>query len=267
MKAALLALAVWLQAPLAQAQHVDLPKATNEHGGFAFSDLSGVHLLMRTEISRPELLRNARCAGGGSFQIRVDGRQEEKGHNGRETAWNFDKLGGQVFSVLKGRIEEDAPCFLASDVLLDDYATLPVTPPAGAGGCVQRRRYASLRDRKVVHCWPLARLGPGRELALVEFERRGRNALASLVLTDRGRIVFADYAAEAESDSGDVWRVDDGGRLSPEGFEIVCALQAGTQYALGIAWIGSEGANLSFWISDGERFVKTVVDYWYHAPL
>jgi hypothetical protein len=67
---------------------------------------------------------------------------------------------------------------------------------------------------------------------------------------------------------GYLWRVDDGGVLWPEGFTVVCALQRGGWYALGIAWQGAEGQSLSLWICEGsERFTEVIKDYWYQAPI
>jgi hypothetical protein len=110
-------------------------------------------------------------------------------------------------------------------------------------------------------------MAPGKDVALLEFARRGKDALASLVFVDGARTMFADYPAEFRREGEDLWRADDGGVLSPEGFQLVCALRRGGWYALGIAWSGSEGQSLSLWISDGsERFTKVVNDYWYQLP-
>jgi hypothetical protein len=55
--------------------------------------------------------------------------------------------------------------------------------------------------------------------------------------------------------------------LSPEGLKIVCALQRGPWYALGLAWAGAEGQLLSLWVSEGrEQFAKVLNDYWYQGP-
>jgi hypothetical protein len=110
-------------------------------------------------------------------------------------------------------------------------------------------------------------LAADKQVALLEFERRGRDALASLVLVDGSRTIFADVHAEFRGVGEDLWRVDDGGMLSPAGLKIVCALQRGSWYALGIAWAGAEGQLLSLWVSEGrEQFAKVLNDYWYQAP-
>jgi len=176
-------------------------------------------------------------------------------------------LRGNVFTVLAGNVDPDATCFLATESLLEGSDVLPIAAPAGSGACVRRSQLAEIRGRRVTRCWPIARMASGKEVVLVEFERRGKDALASLVVVDGTRTLFADYTAEFRGEGQDLWRVDDGGVLSPRGIEIVCVLQRGKWHALGIAWDGAEGRLLSLWISEGgDRFTKVINDYWYRAP-
>jgi hypothetical protein len=175
--------------------------------------------------------------------------------NGRESSSNFDMLAGSVYTVLGNTVDSDTPCFLASEALLAGSTALSIAASEGSGACLQRARFATLHDRPVVHCWPLARMTPEKQVALLEFDRRGKDALASLVLVDGSRTMFADIPAKFRGLGEDLWRVDDGGVLSPEGITVVCALQRGDWYALGIAWPGSE------------RFTKVINDYWYQAPM
>jgi hypothetical protein len=251
------------------AQLQNLPSATDGHGGFGLQDQNGSRLLLIPNLAQPELLKVALCTGGRRFPVQFSRRQiEREGHNGRQTPDNFDSLAGSVFTILTGRVDPDATCFLASEPLLAGSTLLSIAAPDGAGACLQRGRFATLRDRRVIHCWPVARMAPEKQVALLEFDRRGKDALASLVVVDGTRTMFADYPAEFRGAGQDLWRVDDGGVLSPEGFEVVCALQRGAWYALGIAWPGAEGQSLSLWISDGsERFTRVISDYWYQAPI
>lgn len=252
-----------------EARIQDLPGATESHGGFGLPDQSGTRLLVMPwqDRSNPGLLKAALCGGAGRVPVRFDRRQIESPNDGRARSSNFDKLAGSVFRVVGNKAEPDAPCFLASEALLAGSTVLDIAAPEGPGACLQPERFATLRDRRVIHCWPIARLAAGQSVVLLEFERRGKDALASLVLVDGARTIFADVAAEFRGVGESLWRVDDGGVLSPEGFTIVCALQRGRWYALGTAWAGAEGRALSLWTSDGdERFTKVVNDYWYQAP-
>jgi hypothetical protein len=252
-----------------RAQVQNLLSAPNGHGGFGLQDQNGSRLLLIPNLVQPELLKVALCSGGRRFPVQFRRRQvERESNNGRQTPYNFDNLAGSVFTILTGRVDPDAICFLASEPMLAGSTLLSIAAPEGSGACLQRGRFATLRDRPVIHCWPIARMAPEKQVALLEFGRRGTDALASLVVVDGTRTMFADYPAEFRGAGQDLWRVDDGGVLAPEGFEIVCALQRGLWYALGIAWPAAEGQSLSLWISEGsERFAKVINDYWYRAPI
>lgn len=219
------------------------------------------------KVARPELLKAALCSGGGRVPVQFDRQVEGASSDGRQTPRNFDRLAGSVFTVLGTAVDPDTPCFLASEALLAGSAVLSIAAPEGAGACLQPGRFAALRARPVVHCWPLARLAADKQVVLLEFERRGKDALASLVLLAGPRTIFADVHAEFRRAGESLWRVDDGGVLSPQDFTIVCAVQRGDWYALGTAWAGAEGRSLSLWISGGtDAFAKVVNDYWYQAP-
>jgi hypothetical protein len=246
----------------------DVPRATDALGGFALQDDGGTRLLLLPPLEHPERLKTALCSDGRRLPVQFERRQVERtGANGRQTPNNFDNLGGSVFRIGMGKVGADVTCFLAGEPLLSGAAVLTVSAPRPAGACLQRARFADLRARPVTHCWPVTRLLPDKEVALLEFDRRGKDALASLVLVDGRRTMFADYPAEFRGEGQDLWRADDGGVLSPDGFRVVCALQRGSWYALGVAWSGPEGQSLSLLISEGrERFTQAIGDYWYQAP-
>jgi len=251
------------------AQVQNLPRATDVHGGFGLPDQSGRRLLLIPNLARPELLKTALCRGGRRVAVQFERRQVEGANNtGRQTSSDFDRLPGSAFTVLGNPVDPGVPCFLASEAMLAGSAVLSIAAPEGPGACLQRGRFATLRDRPVIHCWPIARMAPEKQVALLEFDRRGKDALASLVFVDGSRTMFADHPAEFRGAGLDLWRVDDGGALWPEGFRVVCALQRGGWYALGIAWQGAEGQSLSLWICEGsERFTEVIKDYWYQAPI
>jgi hypothetical protein len=102
---------------------------------------------------------------------------------------------------------------------------------------------------------------------LAEFSRIGESALASVVLTDGQRVLFGDYPAKFRGEGADLWRVDDGGELSAEGFDLVFVAQQGQQYALAVSWAGTEGRSLGVFVSDGGAALNPVIkDYWRQMP-
>lgn len=249
----------------------DPPPAAPQYGAFGFPDPSGTRLLAASTLPQPARFHTALCDGGRRYPVRFERAQPERpGHNGRQTPANFDRLPGNVFTVLQGKIEADAACFLASGHLLASAPLLPAAPPAASSGCDPevRRRLASARARQVVNCWPIAHLPAGKSLVLVEFVRQDKDALASVVLIDRRRMIFADYPAVYRGEGTDLWRVDDPGALSPERFHVVFLLQRGTAYTLGIEWSAGEGPSLTVFVSNGaNRFTPVIKDYWYREPV
>lgn len=241
-----------------------------QHGAFGFPDPSGTRLLTVSDLVQPAMLHTAFCSDGRRFPVRFERRQAEReGHNGRQTPSNFDKLAGDVFAVLQGKIDAGASCFLASD-RLSSATLLPAELPDGASECATdvRRRLAASRGRQVANCWLIARLPAARRLVLVEFSHRDKDALASLVLLERHRMIFADYPAVFRREGEDLWRVDDGGVLSAEGFRVVFLLQRGASYTLGVDWSRGEGASLAVFVSNADnRFIRVIEDYWYRAPV
>ena len=268
-RTALLTLGLSLLMDIGGAQVGDLPAATDRHGGFALPDQRGRRLIVISKLAQPERLKAALCSGRRA-SVQFERRQAAGANSdGRQTSQRFDALPGSVFTVLENNpVEPDTPCFLSSDALVTGSEVLSIAAPEGSEACRQPGRFAKLRDRPVINCWPLARLGRAAHVALLEFERRGKDALASVVVVDGSRTMFADVPAEFRGTGEDLWRVDDGGVLSPQDITIVCALQRNGWFALGTAWAGAEGRLLSLWIADGsDRFTKVINDYWYQAPL
>ena len=264
--------AMWLAVCLAGgAQGQELPRATMEYEAFAFPDPSGMRLLTVSEPTQPELLHTVFCSDGRRASVRFDHRQTERdGHNGRETSYNFDLLAGDVFTVVDGTIDADARCFLASDALASSATLLSMEGSPGSGECglTVERQLASLRGRAVVNCRSIAQLVTGGRLLLAEFARQGNDFLASVVMMDDDRMIFADYRAVFRGERESLWRVGDGGVLAPDGLGIVFLLRRGTSYTIGVDWVGAEGSSLAVFASDGgAQFIQVIAEYWYHAPV
>ena len=245
------------------------PPSTAELGAFALPDPDGARLLSLAPLADPASLHTALCTGGRRFTVRFERHQEQgPGYNGRQTPANFDLLPGSLYRVLDGKVP-DVACFLAAAPLLSSAAILPVQASASPKACdpAVQNRIAASRGRPVQRCWSLAADSDRRQLLLVEFERRDKDALAAVVLLDDDRIVSAGYPAVFDGEGKDLWRVDDGGRLSPEGWSIVFLLRRAGEYTLGVAWQAGEGASLAVFASHGDSFSQVLADYWYQSPL
>ena len=176
--------------------------------------------------------------------------RRQEGEEPRQTARNFDRLAGHVYRV-QGKVAGGTTCFLATDELA------PLTTEGA--DCKQ---VAPARQRPVARCWALS----GSPALLVQFAHQGRAALASVVVRDGARLLFADFPAEFKGEGEDIWRVDDGGVLDPQYMRVVFLVRRGSSIVLGLDWAGTEGNNLTVFVSDGSGFHRVIEDYWYRAP-
>jgi hypothetical protein len=120
----------------------------------------------------------------------------------------------------------------------------------------------------VVGCWPIAESASGIRIVLVEFARRLKYALASLAVIDQSQQLYVDYPADFTGPGADLWRVDDGGEIHPEGFEIVFLLKRESSYLMAVSWSAAEGTSLSLWTAgDSDQFKEVIKDSWYRSPL
>lgn len=270
----------------------DPPAATPQLGGFAFPDRAGGRLMLLGALSHlfddlrtfsemekaAPTIPTAFCSGGRAIPVTFDGRQPADGKgNGRQSRSQFEHLEGLVFSLPAGeRLQESATCLLAPEVLLRALHVVPLahssdllpSPKARPCTAALTQRVASRRSRGLEQCWPLA--GPNAPgapgVSLVVFARRGNSALASLVVEDGPSFVFADLPGDYARE-GSVWRVDDGGEIGPQWFDVLLLARRGGRLLLAFAWQGAEGRVLRLLESEGDRFRELLGESWYQAPI
>jgi hypothetical protein len=256
---------LWMMPPL----QGSVPRAS-AWGAFAVVDASSTRLLASPGLNAPESLHTAYCEHGHELGVSfVYRRRATDAHTRTGIADHLASQAGTLFRVTRGTAEPDESCFLASDALLSSATPLTLRPPTPEGGCdpESQGQYAAERRRSIVRCWRLAHLPPDSHIVLVEFARRGRDALASLVLASPSAAVFADFPAQYRGEGQDLWRVGDGGVLSPRGFDVLVALRQDGSYALAVSWVGTEGASLMLLVSrDGRTFAREVADNRDWAP-
>lgn len=128
-------------------------------------------------------------------------------------------------------------------------------------------RLPATQERPVRSCWAIARIeGVGRLLG-TEFEPRGRERLAALVLETPDQLVFDEYPAK--DDPSEVWRAGDGGVFAPDGFELLFVLHDSDskELDLGVLWLAEEGSSLTVLRVPGSRFVAIKHGFRYQAPM
>ncbi len=101
--------------------------------------------------------------------------------------------------------------------------------------------------------WGLGRLAPDREFFLVLFERKDDTALFSIVMARPSKLVFLDFPGSYK-DEGSVWRVDDGGEVDPQFFDMVLAFESGQGVEFMYSWRGAEGDSIGLVKEAGDVF-------------
>ncbi len=233
---------------------------------FGYADGSGRRLLIVEPIDNAPALTSALCPGGKPVAVKHVGRKESKpGDTGRDGAANFDHAAGHHYEIAQGSTSPDVTCLLMEPSFLEGRTLLvPESLQNHPASPADRERIAGRRARKVTNAWELVRLDDSARVLLVEFERRGSDCLASLVLLTPARLVFDDHLAEY--DEFGTWRVDDGGVIEPMWFDIPFVYKVGSEYGIGVAWTGAEGINLRMIESAGEAFTVRAEGYRYLSP-
>jgi hypothetical protein len=238
---------------------------------FAFPNEQGTRLLATGEIARPDALRVALCAGGQQVPVQFEGIQAEgRSSTGRQIPQNFSNAAGALFRVVGGTVNGGATCVLADEAFLAGATVVPLKRPPQTARCSKAKypQFQSEKNRPVVGCWPIAESTGGIQVAILEFSRRLNQALASLVVADGEQRMYIDYAADFRGPGTDLWRVDDGGEIHAEHFDVVFLLKRGSTYLLAIDWAGAEGDALSLHAAEGPgQFKELITDSWYRSPL
>ncbi|KPK49395.1 MAG: hypothetical protein AMS22_13735 [Thiotrichales bacterium SG8_50] len=237
---------------------------------FAFSNEHGSHLLALGDVGDPEGVSTAVCEDGKRYALKHLGKQgaDPKKDSGRDVVQNFRFLEGNVYKVRSGFAGGDRNCLIATADFFAGRQVLKVGrsfASSSKAGCSPsyRQRIERLRARKVVRCVLLARVENQSVLAL-EFERRPKDALATVVLVGPEHQTFWDLPGRDDGQS--TWRVDDGGHFKPGDLSVLFAFSHESFTELGIAWVGVEGTSLSYLRPKGGRFFLYRNDYRYHAP-
>ena len=262
------------------------PAASDRYGAFAFPNAAGTELLIRHNLPKPERLHTAVCGSGRKVAVRFVRRQPAGQEHVRDTPADFGQAQGTVFHVLNARLDPKSTCFIAEDAMLAGAESLRLNTAAKPTTCTadQQVRIAGLRTRGIASCWMIANAPPQMSVAAVEYVRAGRDALASLLLlsNDNGRkssrggasspgvgrgVVSIDFPAEFTADGDDLWRVEDGGHLSPDGLSVPFLLRQSSTSYVPLAWSAAEGVSLHVYAVEANAPVREVIsDYWYRAP-
>ncbi len=213
---------------------------------FGFTDKLGARVLAEwpelTPPLDPRTLTTALCGASRRVTVAfVDYQSAKDADSGRQVAENFDRAQGSVYRITDGQVPPDVTCIVfgasfLSSRRISEVNVARITPCDAS----RARRIGAERSRPVVRCSRLAKLEGADELLLVEFQPKGRDLLATLVLATPRGLTFNDFPAKCEARSS-CWREGDGGVINARDFHVVGVFRTSTGYELAVAWDGPEG--------------------------
>ncbi|PYN22847.1 MAG: hypothetical protein DMD99_15735 [Candidatus Rokuibacteriota bacterium] len=213
---------------------------------FGFTDKTGTRVLAEwpefTPPLDPRTLTTALCSAGRRVTVSfVTYQSAREGDSGRQVAENFDRAQGSVYRIVDGKVPPDVTCIVFGASFLSTRRIAGVSV-AGMVQCDASRvqRIGAERSRPVARCSRLAMLEGADELLLVEFQPKGSDLLATLVLVTSRGLTFNDFPAKCEAGSS-CWREGDGGVINARDFHLVGAFRISTGYEFAIAWDRPEG--------------------------
>lgn len=210
--------------------------------GYANADGSQIIALSETLGGDRTLIEYTYAVGEGAYPIVYDRFQEGDGEDtGRQTAVNFDHEPGCIYRVLEGTAVPDETCLLLTqaayeraDILERVESRAPAVPDSLTASC------AALAGRPVKDDWLLAEYGNGLRVSMVEFERRGADLLAWLVLEEGETLAYCAFPATLSGDGYTGWRVGDCGELDRTALYALAALQDQRGTVVYLGWRGEE---------------------------
>ena len=122
-----------------------------------------------------------------------------------------------------------------------------------------------IRDRVY---WPLHRIGPSQEVAVVEFNAIGDSLLGTLVLVEPARLSFFDMPASLKKgrEDGGCWRVDDDCEFNYKDMEIPAVLGEPGRRLVFFTSRGAEGQLLVLFQARDGKLAELARGYRYQAP-
>lgn len=241
---------------------------------FGFADAEGKQLIVtgreRADQERVSGLNKAVGENGKVLPVTfVKWQEGSDSSNGREMAHNFDHLAGFIFKVEEGAANPDGTYYLVDGGAIDINAFTPITRQSDGAAVAEevKTAIAEAKGRAIANIWHAADIGGQEQLYVAQFERRGSDMLFSIVLKRDGKLVFMDYPAVMRDETS-VWRVDDGGEVTPDMFKFLFAANTADGLVIGVEWLGAEGSNAFLLQENGVTFKESEFRYSrYTSPI
>lgn len=250
---------------------------------WAFADSSGSQLLSLTQqgdddVKKAMSLATKALCSSGILPIKLLRHQTaSKDYTNRDTAHQFAKRAGFLFSIQGGHVPEDSVCLLLPPQLHNDLAFVKGDAVAAnkQAGNKLLQKIAKKVGRPVANATAIATVGKNT-LWAVNFKREGDHKSAGFFLDPVGAW-FDGYAVSCKPNYCDSFRVDGPDEISAREFKLIGAITWRGHEMFFIAWHGQEGQSLTGFAIEGGRIValsrqegtttNSSLGYRYWAPL
>jgi len=262
-----LSLGLSASAIAAEVKSKQTDQLSEKNFAFAYSDLSGTRLLS-SNSDRPKRFIQVIYAPGLQTAITyVKHQKRSEKDNGRQTAWNFDNDDGELYKLAKGKLTENETVILTTKDAFQGHTFLKYKAlTKGEFTKTTVRSIESIKKRKIKKQGLIGEVSKEIKIGLVEFQRgKDQLPLASIVLSTPKGLVFHDMVGR--DDPYSTWRVEDGGKIKPEWFNVLFVTKSKSGYSLAIENWGSEGTSTFIlqqkdrnfrWVAHGARYTYPV---------
>lgn len=230
-------------------------QVTGDNVAFGFFDASGGRLIVTGSAIALDVNKEIYALfSGNQFQSIQFLQQQSRavGDSGRQTATNFDRLPGYVFSI-NSPGSPNKSCLVVEKSFLTERRLLPCQSRIEGCDANETGLIESARGLRIEQSSGIAQLDNGGRLLLVRFELVGDQAVAALVyIAADNRLVFREFSAKYNPVS--TWRVDDGGDIRPEQFRILVMAQKDNCLEMAYEFLGPEGIIIEMVREQGGQF-------------
>ena len=145
----------------------------------------------------------------------------------------FGRSIGKVLAPLKESLRSDA---VETEIVLEIEGS-PTKSVAEQEGLIQKpiefrnertvvtdiriiNKIENKKKRRLLNLWRIARYGEDGQVFIAMFRPNGKENLGTIVIKQKARFMFSDYAAVFSMDGDSIWRIKDDGTFSSKTFSL-----------------------------------------------
>ena len=234
---------------------------------FGFSDETGKNILAISDtLPEPGIYKKTIVDNGDLIPLKfVEQKTGVEDKDYQLTYYNFSNCGGYLFECSDGIVNYKKSVVMLSDKFLSNRKYIKnVSKEKNPLGADVLEQIKILKHKEIKNSFPLVKIDNNRSLYIVNFEIVNDTAMFSFVLVSPNKLVTKDNIAEF--DPYGTWRVDDGGVVNPEMFDILAVFESKFGIEIAINWIGAEGDYIEYLIENGNQLEMGKNEYRYTLP-